>query len=272
MSEQSAVLDLVALARATLEAADRRDFDAVMTFHAEDAVWDASSTGVGVFDGLPAVRGFLEDWYGAFAQWRGEPEEMLDVGDGVVFALIRWDGRPVGSDSSTSVRGALVFQFAAAMIVRVTVYTRAGIEQARAEAERLAQAKGGHVETVKLGIAAYNRRDIDAVYELATPDFEWVPALVVMIEGASVRGRDGMERYFREIGETWEEYSLVIDEFRDLGERVLAFGRIEARGLGSGVQVDTPWGAVFEFRGERMSHAHAYLDYREVLRAAGISE
>jgi len=128
-----------------------------------------------------------------------------------------------------------------------------------------------NVEVVKRGIAAYNSRDINAVYELATPDFEWVPAIVAMIEGESVRGRDGMERYFQEIADTWEDYRLAIDELRDLDTSVLALGRIEARGLGSGARVDTSWGAIFEFRGGLMSHAHAYLDRDELLRAAGLS-
>lgn len=46
-----------------------------------------------------------------------------------------------------------MFEFAAGMIVRVTVYTRAGIEQARAAAKRLAEPRGGHVEIVERGIA-----------------------------------------------------------------------------------------------------------------------
>lgn len=41
-----------------------------MSFHASDAVWDASKTGAGTFEGAAAVRGFLEDWYGAFDELR----------------------------------------------------------------------------------------------------------------------------------------------------------------------------------------------------------
>ena len=40
-----------------------------------------------------------------------------------------------------------------------------------------------NVELVKRGIEAYNRRDIDAIYEMATSDFEWVPALLSSFEG-----------------------------------------------------------------------------------------
>ena len=81
-----------------------------------------------------------------------------------------------------------------------------------------------------------------------------------------------MESYFREVEETWEGYRLQIDEFRDLDERVLALGRIEARGRGSGLQVKTPWACIFDFRDGKMSSARAYLVHAEALHAAGLSE
>jgi ketosteroid isomerase-like protein len=129
-----------------------------------------------------------------------------------------------------------------------------------------------NVETVKRGIDAYNGREIDAIYEMAAPDFEWVPALIAGFEGAGTRGRAGMESYFREVEETWEGYRLQIDEFRDLDERVLALGRIEARGRGSGLLVKTPWACIFDFRDGKMSSARAYLVHAEALHAAGLSE
>jgi ketosteroid isomerase-like protein len=129
-----------------------------------------------------------------------------------------------------------------------------------------------NVEIVKRAISAYNRRDIGSIYEMATPDFQWVPALVTGLEGKGLRGREEMESYFSEVEETWEKYRLAIDEFRDLGDRVLVLGRIEGRGRGSGLLIDTPWACVFEFRGGRMSHARAFLDRGEALEAVGLTE
>jgi ketosteroid isomerase-like protein len=43
------------------EAANRRDFDAVMSFYASDGVWEASGIGVS-FEGEAAIRGLYEDW------------------------------------------------------------------------------------------------------------------------------------------------------------------------------------------------------------------
>jgi ketosteroid isomerase-like protein len=59
-SEKSTTPDLVELWRQTNEAFVRRDFDAMMSFFAPDAVWDLSSAGIGRFEGMAAIRGFPE--------------------------------------------------------------------------------------------------------------------------------------------------------------------------------------------------------------------
>jgi ketosteroid isomerase-like protein len=63
MSEESTTPDLVELVGRLFEAANRRDFDAVMRFYASDGVWEA--TGIGItFEGEAAIRGPLRrlDW------------------------------------------------------------------------------------------------------------------------------------------------------------------------------------------------------------------
>jgi len=61
MPEESTTPDLVELTRRNFEAANRRDFDAVLSFFAPDAVWDASLSGVGIgtFEGSAAVRNLM---------------------------------------------------------------------------------------------------------------------------------------------------------------------------------------------------------------------
>jgi ketosteroid isomerase-like protein len=74
--------------------------------------------------------------------------------------------------------------------------------------------------------------------------------------------------------ENVEVVKRAVDAFnrRDLGDRVLCLGRMEGRGRGSGVPVDAPLGAIFEFRDDKISRMRAYLDHDEALRAAGLSE
>ncbi len=130
----------------------------------------------------------------------------------------------------------------------------------------------GDVEIIKRAIDAFNSRDLDALFEFVTPDYEWVPAMGAAVEDASYRGRGGMERYFEMVSDTWEEFRVVGTEFRDLGDRVLLTSRIEGRGRGSGVPVVTRGAPICDFRDGKMSRTLGFLDRGEALRAAGLDE
>ena len=98
------------------------------------------------------------------------------------------------------------------------------------------------VEVARQAVDAYNRRDVDALFaELATPDFEYYPAITTALDGGvGYRGRDGVEKFAVDTRESWEELQAFSEEFRDLGDRVLVLGRLKGRGKGSGAPVDTP--------------------------------
>jgi ketosteroid isomerase-like protein len=130
------------------------------------------------------------------------------------------------------------------------------------------------VEVVRRVFDAYNRRDVDCLFaELATPDFEYYPAITTALDGgAGYRGRDGVEQFAADTSENWEELQALPEEFRDLGDLVLVFGRLKGRGKASGAPVDTPTVNIFDFRGDRIWRSRVYLDRAEGLRAAGLSE
>ena len=138
MSEESTTPDLVDLGRRFLEAANRRDFDAMLSFFAPDAVWDTLG-GLGTFEGHGAIRAFWEDWYSSYEEAEIEPEEMLDLGNGVTFAVLVQKGRPVGSGGEVRHRNAVVVAWMDGIIVRSTFYS--DIDEARAAAERLAESR-----------------------------------------------------------------------------------------------------------------------------------
>jgi ketosteroid isomerase-like protein len=97
MSEESTTPDPAELLRQVYKALSRRDVDAVMSFLAPDAVYDLSDVGIGTFEGLEAIRGFVGDWLGSYDDLVQEAEEILDLGHGVVFAVWRESGRLVGT-------------------------------------------------------------------------------------------------------------------------------------------------------------------------------
>jgi ketosteroid isomerase-like protein len=128
-----------------------------------------------------------------------------------------------------------------------------------------------NVEIAKRAIDAFNRLDVDDFAELTTPDSELFRAFGAL-EGGSYRGRQGIEAWFRDLRDAWEETRIVADERRDLGESVLLLGRLQGRGRGSGVRVDAPIGGVLDLRDGKIARLRSYLDHGEALRAAGLSE
>jgi ketosteroid isomerase-like protein len=140
MSEESTTPDLVELTRRALEAANRHDLDTLMDSYAPGAVWDLSDAGIGTFEGVAAIRSFVEDWWGTWGDHVMEVEEIVDLGHGVVFSSIREDGRLAGSDSHVEQRRGWIFLWVRCMIERQAVYL--DIDAARAVAERLTGERG----------------------------------------------------------------------------------------------------------------------------------
>jgi ketosteroid isomerase-like protein len=128
------------------------------------------------------------------------------------------------------------------------------------------------VQVVEAGIQAFNRRDVEGFAELATEDFVWLPALPGAVEADSYLGHTGIRRYFSESQSTWEQLTVLCDELRDLDDSVFVLGRASGRGLGSGVEVETPVAFVIEFRAGQMSKVCSYLDHGAALEAVRLEE
>jgi ketosteroid isomerase-like protein len=58
----------------------------------------------------------------------------------------------------------------------------------------------------------------------------------------------------------------------DLGERIVASGRLRARGRASGAEIESPISWIVEFRQGKVVRIRDYLDFDEALEAAGLPE
>jgi ketosteroid isomerase-like protein len=96
-----------------------------------------SDLGLGTFEGVAAIRGFLEDWFATWQDLVLEIEEILDLGHGVVFAPVREEDRPTGSAGHVEQLRGWVTLWVQGKIVRAEIYL--AIDEARAAAVRLAQ-------------------------------------------------------------------------------------------------------------------------------------
>jgi ketosteroid isomerase-like protein len=138
MPEEPTTPDLAELSRRLNEAVNRGDFDTALAMYTPDAVWDASPMDGEVIEGRDAIRGFWEDWLGAYEEWEQVAEELRDLGNGVGFGVYRQRARPAGSS------GFVELHYAFVAIVREDGLTErlvlyADLDEARAAAERLAE-------------------------------------------------------------------------------------------------------------------------------------
>jgi uncharacterized protein (TIGR02246 family) len=138
MSEDSTTPDLVALMGRAFEAANRRDLDAVASSFAEDATFDGRGAPEH-YEGRAAISSMLEDWFGSYEELEFGLEEVRDLGNGVVFAVVVQNGRPAGSDGHLRQREGWVFVWVRGLIARLTT---SDIGEARAAAERLTEERG----------------------------------------------------------------------------------------------------------------------------------
>ena len=140
MPEEPTTSDLVELVRRSVDAVNGRDFDQFASFFGSDCVWDLSPMGLGIYEGSSAVRAFVEDWNGSYEKFELVLEEVLDLGNDVVFAVVVQRARLIDSAAEVRMRYASVNSQEGGVFERITNYT--DIDEARAAAKRLAQERG----------------------------------------------------------------------------------------------------------------------------------
>jgi ketosteroid isomerase-like protein len=131
-----------------------------------------------------------------------------------------------------------------------------------------------NVEAFKRAAEAINRRDIDALLAEVDPEVEWYPVMLASVAGGAAvyRGHEGVREWIGDVDETFGETHSDFPEVRDLGDRVVAIGRLRVRGKESGVEVESPIIYVADFRNGKAFHVRTYLDREEALAAAGLRE
>ena len=127
-----------------------------------------------------------------------------------------------------------------------------------------------NVEAVRRAAEALNRLDADAILVLVDEKIVFEP-LRSGVEGA-FHGHEGIRKYVRDTAQSWSQFEVAYGEIRDLGDRVLATGRVWTRGRGSGVETEVRSAGLFTFREGRIVHYKDFGDAEAALEAAGLSE
>ena len=108
--------------------------------------------------------------------------------------------------------------------------------------------------------------------ELSAPDIEfWGPTASFAREGQAYVGHEGMRQYFADVARVWRVLEVVPHDFRDLGDRVLVFGRVYARGEGGYIS-DSPTQWLWARERRPVVWGRVFTNRAEALAAAGLEE
>ena len=128
------------------------------------------------------------------------------------------------------------------------------------------------IEIVRGLLEAYAGGDVEEMLKYVDPEVELHSAIVGGAEANVFQGHDGFRRWHAESSASFGELRTELTEYRDLGDRVLGFGHISARGRESGVEIDSPTGWVFTVRNGKVVRAEGFLSREDALAAAGLSD
>ena len=126
-----------------------------------------------------------------------------------------------------------------------------------------------NVEVVRRIHEAWNAGESPQALGLLAADIEWVNPPEAVETGIR-QGADAFDAATRSVGESFSDVTLVIDEFIDAGDRVVALGAMHARGRASGIDSMRPQGYVWTLRDGQAVRFQWFSDHDRARAAAGL--
>jgi ketosteroid isomerase-like protein len=98
------------------------------------------------------------------------------------------------------------------------------------------------------------------------------PTLEVLLAGdaAVYRGHDGAREAVQDPYAALAEIRFEFPEIRNLDDPLVAIGRTHVCGTDSGVEIESSWANLVEFRRGKAILSRGYLDPEKALKAAGL--
>jgi ketosteroid isomerase-like protein len=119
------------------------------------------------------------------------------------------------------------------------------------------------VESVRRALAAVARRDLPALLDLVDPGVELRPLQSVWRQ--TYRGREGLEKWWSDVAALWDEFSVDLEDVRDLDGALLLQLHWRGRAQGAASELDGPAAAVVRFRDDKIVLLDLHIDQAHAL-------
>jgi ketosteroid isomerase-like protein len=126
----------------------------------------------------------------------------------------------------------------------------------------------GNVELVQKMLTAYLSGDEETMRAMIGPESE-IHGAPGLINSGTYHGYEGFQEWIAQWEEAWDGIQYELGEPIDVGTSIVVIPtRITGRGAGSGVEIDSEFGWLYEFRDGQAVRFHAYVNVDEALDAA----
>jgi ketosteroid isomerase-like protein len=131
--------------------------------------------------------------------------------------------------------------------------------------------QSANIQLIQALFDAFTARDLEKVLSLVSQDLEFLPPVTASrVERTEpYRGHEGMRTYFADVARVWRDLEVIAHEFRDLGDRVLVFGRVYGRGEGGYIS-DSPAQWLWRIEDGRIIWGRVFTSRSEALEVAGV--
>jgi uncharacterized protein len=127
-----------------------------------------------------------------------------------------------------------------------------------------------NVELVRKTFEAWNANDMEGLRQLFDPD-AILRSPPGWPEPGPFVGRDAVIRQFEQVRDAFDQDSTrFLSDFATTGDRVIV--RAGWRMVGQGPEANAEWTLVYTVRRGRVFGLEYFVDHREALEAAGLSE
>ena len=131
------------------------------------------------------------------------------------------------------------------------------------------------VKVVRGMIERWNAGDVEGWLAWWHTDAVWVSQPFEALEGRprTYRGHGELRRFAADVLEGFANLGRIEHaRFRDVDDSVVVLAEYKARAGEGGPEISTPWGWLLEVRDGRIARGRDFLDQRQALEAAGLSE
>jgi ketosteroid isomerase-like protein len=126
----------------------------------------------------------------------------------------------------------------------------------------------GNAELVQKVLGAYLTGDEDTLREMIPPEGEIYGAPGI-INAGTYHGYEGFQAWVRQWNEAWDEVNYELGEMIEVSDFIVVVpAHVVGKGAVSGLEIDSVFGWMYEFRDGKAVRFHTYATVDDALEAA----